>query len=251
MIMFSIMESSPSSDRVIQSVRRAFDLLECIAAQPGGARLSELADGLGLNRSTAHNLLASLEELGYIAQEKKGAAYRLTGKLSRLVRPDAEAEHALRARIRPVLQAMSAASGESAFLGLVSGVAYLCVDAVQSEQPLHLAVRPGERKPLIADALGHTLLAANAELARTVRAGDPLSWDRHAEEIAEAQRKGFALDLDSQRAGISCVAIAVTPGAAIAIAGPTSRLPKARLISIAEQMREELEKVRPAGQDWL
>jgi IclR family acetate operon transcriptional repressor len=249
--MFSIMESLSSSDRVIQSVQRAFDLLERIAEQPEGARLSELADGLGLHRSTAHNLLASLEELGYIAQEKKGAAYRLTGKLSRLVRPDAEAEHALRARIRPVLQAMSAASSESAFLGLVAGADYLCVDAVQSEQPLHLAVRPGERKPLIADALGHTLLAADAELARTVRAGDPLSWDRHAEEIAEAQRKGFALDLDRQRAGISCVAIAVTPGAAVAIAGPTTRLPKSRLISIAEQMRQELNKVRPPGQGWL
>ncbi|WP_422678047.1 helix-turn-helix domain-containing protein [Blastococcus brunescens] len=37
-----------------------------------GARLSELADAAGLNRSTAHNLLASLEELGYITQDRKG-----------------------------------------------------------------------------------------------------------------------------------------------------------------------------------
>ncbi len=245
------MESTTSSGRVIQSVQRAFDLLEHIARQPEGARLSELADGTGLNRSTAHNLLASLEELGYITQDRKGAAYRLTGKLTQLVRPDAEAEHALRARIRPVLQAVSVASGESAFLGLVSGSDYLCVDAVLSDKPLHLAVRPGERTPLIGQALGHTLLAADAGLAQSVRAQDPERWQQHAKEIDDAQRKGFALDLDSEKAGISCVAVAVTSRAAIAIAGPTSRLPKARLIEIAQHIRAELDKVRPAGQGWL
>ncbi|MNL25532.1 Acetate operon repressor [compost metagenome] len=236
---------------MIQSVQRAFDLLEQIAKQPEGARLSELADGIGLNRSTAHNLLASLEELGYIMQDRKGAAYRLTGKLKQLMRPDAEAEHALRARIRPVLKTLSAESGESAFLGLVSGNDYLCVDAVQSDKPLHLAIKPGERTPLIGQALGHALLAADTDLAQSVRAQDPAQWKRHTKEINDAQLKGFALDLDSEKAGISCVAIAVTPRAAIAIAGPTSRLPELRLIEIAQQIRQELDKVRPMGQDWL
>lgn len=245
------MEQISSSGRVIQSVQRVFDLLERIAAQREGVRLSELADGAGLNRSTAHNLLASLEELGYITQDRKGAAYRLTGKLNRLLRPDVEEEYALRARIKPVLQAVSAGSGESAFLALVSGSEYVCVDAVQSDQPLHLAVRPGERKRLLGDALGHAVLAVDADLAQSVQAEAPELWERHAQEIADTERKGFALDLDSQNAGISCVAVAITPRAAIAIAGPTSRLPKSRLTTIAQQIRQELNKVRPVGQGWL
>ncbi len=245
------MESTSSSGRVIQSVQRAFDLLERIAGQPDGVRLSDLADSAGLNRSTAHNLLASLEELGYVTQDKKGAAYRLTGKLNGLLRLDAEAERALRARIRPVLTILSRASGESAFLALVTGGDYLCVDAVQSDKPLHLAVRPGERKPLIGEALGHALLAVDADLARSVRAEDPDGWERHAGEIADAERRGYALDLDSQRAGISCVAVAVTPRAAVAIAGPTSRLPESRLVAIAQRMRQELDKARPVNQSWL
>ena len=236
---------------MIQSVQRAFGLLEHIAAQPEGARLSDLADTVGLNRSTAHNLLASLEELGYITQDKKGAAYRLTAKLNQLLRLDAEAEQALRARIRPALKTLSTTSGESTFLALVTGTDYLCVDAVQSDKPLHLAVKPGERKPLIGEALGHALLAADTHLANTVRAADPDSWERHAHEIADAQHKGFALDLDSQHAGISCVAIAITPRAAVAVAGPTNRLPKKRLITIAQHMRQELNKVKPVNQDWL
>src|SRR3954447_8920312 len=227
------MEPGPTSVRVVQSVERAFDLLERIAAHSDGARLSDLADGAGLNRSTAHNLLASLETLGYITQDRRGAAYRLTGKLNRLQRLDAEAEHALRGRIRPVLSTLSRASGESTFLALVTGTDYLCVDAVQSDKPLHLAVRPGERKPLIGEALGHALLAVDADLAASVRADDPQGWEQHAGEIANAERRRFALDLDSQKAGISCVAIAVTSRAAVAIAGPTNRLPKSRLVTIA------------------
>ncbi len=194
---------------------------------------------------------AALEELGYITQDKKGAAYRLTGKLNRLLRLDAEAEQALRARVRPVLEKVSRASGESTFLALVTGTDYLCVDAVQSDKPLHLAVRPGERKSLIGEALGHALLAADRDLAGAVRADDPQRWQRHAQEIADAQRHGLALDLDSQQAGISCVAVAVTPRAAIAVAGPTNRLPKTRLLTIGQQIREELDKVRPVNQGWL
>jgi IclR family acetate operon transcriptional repressor len=247
---FSIMESR-GSGRIVQSVGRAFNLLERIARQPEGARLSELADGAGLNRSTAHNLLASLEELGYITQDRKGAAYRLTGKVNRLQRLDAAAEQAMRARIRPVLQSISAASGESSFLALVTGHDYLCVDAVQSIKPLHLAVRPGERKALLGEALGHALLATDRELADSVRGDDPALWERHAREVADAERLGFALDLDSQNTGISCAAVAVTPRAAIAVAGPTSRLPKKRLVTIGKLIRRELDTVRPANQEWI
>lgn len=245
------MESTRLGVRVVQSVQRAFDLLERIARQPEGARLSELADGAGLNRSTAHNLLASLEALGYIAQDRKGAAYRLTGKVNRLQRLDAETERALRSRLRPVLQSVAEASGESTFLAMVTGHDYLCVDAVQSSKPLHLAVRPGERKSLLGEALGHALLAADPDLEASVRGEDPDAWQRCAQEIADAAHLGYALDLDSQDAGISCVSVAVTPRAAIAVAGPTNRLPKKRLVAIGKRIREDLERIRPANQDWL
>ncbi|WP_082594325.1 IclR family transcriptional regulator [Phycicoccus sp. Soil802] len=245
------MESGINGRPVVQSVGRAFALLERIARQPEGARLSELADGAGLHRSTAHNLLATLEALGYIAQDRKGGSYRLTGKVNQLQRLDAAAEQALRARIRPVLQRVSEASGESAFLALVTGHDYLCVDAVQSVKPLHLAVRPGERKSLLGEALGHALLAADHDLAASVRGEDPQAFEGHAREVAEAERNGFALDLDSQQAGISCVAVAITPRAAIAVAGPTMRLPRKRLVAIGKRIRQELDDVRPANQEWL
>lgn len=237
LVEFNIMESMGSGSRTIQSVQRAFDLLELVAASPEGARLSELADGAGLNRSTSHNLLASLEALGYITQHGKGNPYRLTSKLRRLLGPSVGTEHALRARVRPLLAQITAETGETSYLAFAAGEEYLCADAEQSASPLHLTVSPGEREPLLGTAIGHALLADSHELAEDLLARHTLEMDAHIDQIRAVARQGFALDLDSYHPGVSCVAVPYGNGAAIGVAGPTSRLPRHQLIEIGERVR--------------
>ncbi|WP_211260535.1 IclR family transcriptional regulator [Amycolatopsis jejuensis] len=229
--------------RVIQSVQRAFGLLEHVAASGDGVRLSELADRAGLNRSTTHNLLASLEELGYVMQQSRGAPYRLTAKLGRLVRSDAEAEYTLRARVRPVLAEISRETGETAYLAFAAGMDYLCAEAVQSDKPLHHAVTPGDRDPLLGTAIGHVLLANDPDLARATQAQAPKDWSQYAGWIAETGTSGYALDLDEFLPGVSCVAVAIGSRAAVGITGPSSRLSEARLRAIAQRIRQVLPAV--------
>lgn len=52
--------------KLIQSIERAVGLLEIIAQQGGGARLRDLAVISGLGKTTAHNILQTLEQLGYV-----------------------------------------------------------------------------------------------------------------------------------------------------------------------------------------
>lgn len=223
--------------RTIQSVQRAFDLLELVASNPEGTRLSELADRAGLNRSTAHNLLASLEALGYITQHGKGSPYRLTGKLRQLLGPSAGAEHALRARVRPMLEQITAETGETSYLAFAAGEEYLCADAEQSARPLHLTVSPGEREPLLGTAIGYALLSDNHELADGLLARHPLEMAAHIDKVKAVGREGFALDIDAYHPGVSCVAVPFGNGAAIGVAGPTSRLPRRQLIEIGQRVR--------------
>ncbi len=68
---------------MIQSVDRALDILDCVARTEDGARLSEVAGALGLNRTTVHNLLRTLRLRGYLEQER-GGRYRLGSVLSTL-----------------------------------------------------------------------------------------------------------------------------------------------------------------------
>ena len=58
----------------VQSVERALDLLQALAASDGGLRLSDLATRLELNTSTAHNLVRTLSGRGFVV---KGAGQRL------------------------------------------------------------------------------------------------------------------------------------------------------------------------------
>lgn len=232
------MESgSGSSKGVIQSVQRAFTLLERLAAQPDGLRLSELADGSGLNRSTAHNLLASLEALGYVEQPARGGIYRLTERLEGLNRPRIETEQMLRARARPLLAEIAGHTGETAYLAFAAGDQYLCADAIESSLPLHLTVSVGEREKLVGTAIGHALIADDDALADRLAASDPLGWREHAAEVTQARERGFALDEDAFHPGVSCVAVAFGRGAAIGVAGPSARLPHERLVEIAGHLR--------------
>ena len=68
---------------MIQAVARALALVEAVGRSADGLRLSEAADGLGLNRPTAHNLLRTLREQGYLEQAR-GGRYRLGAALNRL-----------------------------------------------------------------------------------------------------------------------------------------------------------------------
>ena len=52
----------------VQSVARIFDIIEALAAHPGGEALQQLSAETGLPKSTAHRLLASLVSLGYAAR---------------------------------------------------------------------------------------------------------------------------------------------------------------------------------------
>lgn len=64
----------------VQSVARAFDLVEVIAARGGAATLSELAAVTGLPAATAHRLLRTLISCGYLIQ-MQDRRYGLSKKL--------------------------------------------------------------------------------------------------------------------------------------------------------------------------
>lgn len=62
----------------VQSLERAFALLELLALHPRGMALTELAETTGLHKSTVHRLLGSLFSLGYVVKDSGSGHYRLT-----------------------------------------------------------------------------------------------------------------------------------------------------------------------------
>jgi len=61
----------------VQSVERAFDILEALAPAEDGLGVTDLARALGLKTPTVHNLLRTLVARGYAAKDEDTRRYRL------------------------------------------------------------------------------------------------------------------------------------------------------------------------------
>jgi IclR family transcriptional regulator, acetate operon repressor len=222
----------------VQSVDRAFALFAAIGRSDSGARLSELAAQVGLHRSTAHNLLATLESLGYVAQPSAGGPYIVTDLVADLYRSATGGDVLLRGRMRPMLEEVVALTGETCCLAVSAGQDYLCVDVVETRQPLRLSIDVGKRDRMLGTAIGHLLLAHRPESASYVERKFPNEWAQWLPSIELARTSGIALEFEGYRPDRACVAVPIRQNgavyAALCILGPSSRLPLDRLRELGD-----------------
>jgi IclR family acetate operon transcriptional repressor len=148
------------------SLDKAIDLLIAVADRPGAAGNLELSRATGIDKSTSHRLLATLERRGLVRRDTATRGYRLGPglielALGNLVHPTLVA--------RPLLQRLADQAHESAWLSLVVDETYVPVDAVHAPHELRFAPDVGRRYPLNAGAAGKAILAFRPELVARLR----------------------------------------------------------------------------------
>jgi DNA-binding IclR family transcriptional regulator len=248
-------------DRV-QSVHRALDVLETVAAG-GELGVSEVAARTGLVVSTAHRLLASLADRGYVRQSATHGRYRLGLKVLELAGGEQAQTAALCAAARPHLERIQSATSETTNLVILVGDRVVYVDQVAGRHSMRMFTELGS------SALAHTTGSGKAMLAyrpaQTIadlypRAREPferLTPRTHTtlaslrEEFARIRRRGYALDDEEHEEGVSCVAAPVfdatgTAFAAISISAPTSRLVHADTSELGRLLQQRAAEVSTA-----
>ncbi len=217
----------------VQSIARAFDLLETMADLGGIVSLSQLASRSGLPVPTIHRLIRTLVDLGYVRQEPS-REYALG---PRLVRLGESASRLLGTWATPYLQRVVDAIGESANLAMLDGHQVVYAAQVPGRHAMRMFTEVGRRAGIHSTAVGKAMLAAlpakrAAEVLR--QSGLPpqtehtittlAAMDRELEDI---RLRGYAIDDGEQEIGVRCVAVAL-PGdptrAAISISGPSTRM---------------------------
>jgi IclR family acetate operon transcriptional repressor len=241
-----------SAGRPVQSLRRAFDLLDDLADAGGRATLSELAAASGLPAATIHRLLATLVELGHVRRES-GRRYALG---PRLVRLGDAAGRVLGDGVRPVLADLVARTGESANLAGLDGASAVYLAQVPSPHPMRMFTEVGAHVPLHCTGVGKALLSTvESALVRQLmeRAGMPSRTPSTIVDVVTLDRelrvgieRGWHVDEGEQEVGVRCIAVPVpdapTP-CAVSVSGPAARLSLDRTDVVGALLREAARRI--------
>ncbi|MEU4670595.1 IclR family transcriptional regulator [Amycolatopsis sp. NPDC023774] len=229
-------------DGGVQSLQRAFELLEHLADTGGEASLSELATLSGLPMPTIHRLIRTLVDLGYVRQNTN-RRYALG---ARLIRLGENASMQFGSWARPLLVELVEEVGETANLAVLERDEVVYVAQVPSKHSMRMFTEVGRRLLPHGTGVGKAMLAqlpADDVAALLARTGMP-SYTEHtytdpealAAELTRIASQGYALDEAEQELGVRCVAVAV-PGmpvpAAVSVSGPSGRLTADAVASIA------------------
>ena len=232
-------------------VGKVLRILELLDRSPAGLQLKDIARLTELNKSTAHRFLKHLEGEGYLFRDDFGA-YMIGPRLVRF--GTGLTYQAMLGRIsRPVLEQLWSTTGETVNLATLVGPEILYVDVMESLHTFRLVSQIGSRRPLSCTALGKAMLAAmpaeqREMLLPTLRFESTTSRSitsvaklrKHLVQIAQL---GYALDDEEAVSGARCVGAAILDAngkvaGGISISGPTSRVNKGNLASIAKTVKQ-------------
>lgn len=225
-------EGKPRSGSV-QSIQRAFQLLETMADNGGTMGLSQLASESGLPLPTIHRLVRTLVDLGYLRQDLS-RRYVLGPRLIRL----GESSSTMLSRwAQPHLSQLVDELGETANLAMLDGDQIVYVAQAPSRHSMRMFTEVGRRVMPHCTAVGKALMATlPRETVQDIlrRTGMPRQTehtitdpDVFAEQLAWSAEHGYAIDDGEQEVGVRCVAVAVPDAPtklAMSISGPAPRM---------------------------
>ncbi len=231
-------------------VGKVLRILELLDRSPAGLQLKDIARLTGLNKSTAHRFLRHLEGEGYLFRDDSGA-YMIGPRLVRF--GTGVSYQAMLSRIsRPVLEQVWSDTGETVNLATIVGPEILYLDVMESLHTFRLVSQIGSRRPLSCTSLGKAMLAAMPAEQRELllptlhfESTTPRSITsvaRLRKDLAQIAQLGYALDDEEAVTGARCVGAAILDAngkvaGGISISGPTARINKTNLASIARTVK--------------
>jgi len=232
----------------VQSVDRALMLLELIATEPEGSRLSDIARAANLAPSTTHRLLTALEQRGF-AQSDASTGRWLIGRRAHMVGAAWGTARSLRIPALPQLRRLRDASRETANMGVIEDGYVTNIAQAESREIMRAISSPGGRTPIFCSGMGKAIVATweddqidhlidlyglTAATAHSLTKRDSV----HA-EIARIRANGYALDDEEYVIGLRCVATVIMGPegealAALSISGLAARMTPEKVARCAD-----------------
>lgn len=221
-----------------QSLDRALTvLLQVAESPPPGLTLAACSSILGYSKPTTQRILRTLVSRSFLAYDDELGVYTLGVANAQL-----GSEYLHRLDLRRValgeMRDLVATTGETAHLGVVTGLDVVYIELVDSPHPVRIFSRVGASVPAYATAIGKAILAftdvgevdQHIPTTFTPRTTNTILTRAALEDdLALARERGYAIDDEENRQGIRGYAAPIfdhdeTVVAAVSIGGPAGRV---------------------------
>ncbi|MFE0648839.1 IclR family transcriptional regulator [Streptomyces sp. NPDC059534] len=237
-----------------QTVDRALSILPLLAQGP--ADLGQVAERLGVHKSTALRLLRTLHEHGLVHRQQD-QRYRLGARLFALAQEAVE-NLDIREIAHPYLAALNERIGHTVHLAVYEEGEVLYIDKVESRYPVRMYSRIGRPVAITVAAVAKLLLADLPEAERRAVAAKldyppytPRSTPNAAaflKELAAVREQGWATDLGGHEESINCVGAPIRGAdgrvvAAMSVSAPNVVVTAEELLSLLPQVRRTADAI--------
>ncbi|MFQ3544184.1 IclR family transcriptional regulator [Halobacillus rhizosphaerae] len=237
---------------IIQSVDRAFRILDLFNELTPELKISEISLKLDLNKSTVHSLLKTLKEHDYIRQNPESGKYSLGMKLverSNFLMNSMD----IRAIAKPSLVELSVETGLAVHLVILDDKTGVYIDKVESPNAIIGYSRIGRRVAVHSSAVGKVLVAYQPQKKK-----DEILKDYHYQtftsktlnsrqdflnELDKVLKLGYAVDDEENEPGVTCVAVPIYDheakvAAAISMSAPSTRFSGEQIHPVVERLKQ-------------
>ena len=202
------------SNGSVQSIDRVFDILEVLSATPQGLALSDLAAATSLHTSTAHRLLASLANRGYVRKDAENGKYRLTLRLYEISRRVSTVLNLFSAS-KPLLEKLSNDVKEIVHLVERDGNEVVYLHKFEPLlRPISITSSVGLHNPMYCTGVGKSIMAYLPEKeVRAIWDGTQVipftpktitTWEALQEDLSCVRERGYAIDDEEHDLGVRC-----------------------------------------------
>lgn len=203
------------SEKTVQSIDRAFEILETLAVEKDGLGVTEIGNRIGLHKSTVHRLITSMAERGYIEKNRDTGMYRLGLKfveLCSLYLNNVE----LKTEAQPYLRNLSRQLGQPVHLATLLDGEAVYIDKIENFNSIRMYSAIGKRIPVHCTAVGKVLISEqdSDEIIKFLEGKELTANTENTitdlgqllKEIAEVKKMGWARDDEEHEVGIRCIA---------------------------------------------
>lgn len=240
------------TERLIQSVERAADVLELFLNSTAELSVKEISQELALSKSTVHGIIKTLEHRDYLQQNPDDLKYKLGMKLFELGIA-VENQLDIGKIAHPIIGNLVAELNETVHLVVRQRDEVIYIEKVEGPHTLRIYSQVGKRAPYHCTGVGKAILAFqdDAEIDRVLSKGPLEPYTEYTltdkEEIKNQltliRNQGYSIDDEEIELGLRCVAAPIFnhQGKAIAsvsCAAPTMRLDEETLAKVIKGIKQ-------------